>query len=230
MSLIDNFRSGAGAKPLQYQTPTAPGIAKKLEFAKAELAELERGVGDAALESVLGTSGAADRLATLNSQLADARANVETLTAAASAALARDDAALRAHRATLQKTQLNALRQHLAARDKAAERLSAAIAEAADAYHELIDRSAKAANTAHAASFDFDGAECERDPLIRSVQYELHRLSAEPGDLGGQGKALPGSIVSPDFQHRSADIPPLPDRLKKASADVLARITGKEPQ
>ncbi len=235
MSLIENFRGGSGAKPAA-GLPQAPAIAKRLDFAQAELSDLERQHGDAALAEVLGEAGASARLAELLKQLASARANVDTLTAAHIAALARDDAALRAHRAMLQKTQLNALRQHLAARDKSAERFSVAVTEAAAAYHELIERSTKALHTAQAAGFDFSGAEVEHDPLVRLVRCEMHRVSALPGDLphdmGGQGgSALPGSALPEmGFQHRPSEIAPLAKRMKQATAQTIATITGKTPE
>jgi hypothetical protein len=235
MSLIDNIRGGSGAKPAA-GLPQAPAIAKKLEFAQAELSDLERQHGDAALADVLGEPGAADRLRSLNRQLESSQANVATLRSAHTAALAHDDAALRAHRAMLQKTQVNALRQHLAARDKSAERFSIAITEAAAAYHELIERSTKALHTAQAAGFDFSGAEVEHDPLVRLVRCEMHRVSALPGDLphdmGGQGgHALPGSALPEmGFQHRPEEIPALAERVKQASALTIATLMGnKEP-
>lgn len=232
MSLIDNLKGG-GAKPPQFQAPQAPAIAKKLEAAQVELAELERQRGDVALADVLGEAGASARLTTLNRQLADARANVETLTAAHATAVQRDDAAIRAQRATLQKTQINAVRQHLAARDKAAEKLSAAIADAAAAFHDLLDRSAKAQ-----AAWPVGMGECPaeaalttNDVLRNFVGHELHRVSAAPGDLPGEGRALLGSrLPSMNYQHQPEAIPPLAERVRQASAHTIRELTGdKEP-
>jgi hypothetical protein len=232
MSLIDNLKGG-GAKPPQYEGPKAPGIAKRLETAQAELAELECQRGDVALADVLGEAGASARLTTLNHQLADARASVETLTAAHATAVQRDEAAIRAQRATLQKTQINAVRQHLAARDKAAEKLSAAIADATAAFHDLLDRSAKA-QAAWPVGFGECPAEAAlttNDVLRNLVGFELHRMSAASGDLPGQGRALLGSrLPGMDFQHRPEAIPPLTEKVKAASAHIIRELTGdKEP-
>jgi hypothetical protein len=232
MSLIDNLKGG-GTKPPQFNSPQAPAIAEKLRAAEAELAELERQHSDAALDSVLGTTGGADRLATLNRQLAAARDKAATFRSAHAAAVARDEAAARAYRASLQKTQINAVRQHLAARDKAAERLSAAIADAATAYHELLDRSGKAQAAWPVGMGDCpaEAALTSRDVLRSLVGYELHRVSAAAGDLGGEGRALLGSrLPSMNFQHQPEAIPPLVDRVRRASAHTIRELTGdKEP-
>jgi len=233
MSLIENLKGG-GVKPAT--VPTAPGIAKKLEAAKAELAQIEAEHDTAALDAVIDAPGASARYADLQKRLASVRDNVAKLESAHRAAVARDDAAIRQQRASLQKAQLNAVRSHLAARDKAGERFEVAIVEAAAAYRELLLRSEKAQASCPIGMDWPGGSLCERDTIIRAVQHAMHKASAEPGDLphdmGGQGgHALPGTALpGMDYQHRPTDIPALADRVKQASAHVIATLTGKAPE
>ena len=227
MSLIDNLRGSPGAKP--QHTVQAPEVAAKLATAEAELSELEAQHGGAALDALSGGSGATERLAGINRQLAAARDSVTTLRAAHKAAVDRDAATIRAQRAALQKTQIAAVRKHLEARDAAAVTLSAAIAEAAKHYHVLLERSAKAMAACPIGTEWPGGTMCEHDPIRRLVEHELYRASASPGNR--DGRAFPGAqLPGMEYEWQPAAVPPLADKISAASRYVMTELTGKAPE
>jgi len=227
MTLIDNLRGSPGAKPTHPMQ--APEVAAKLATAEGELSELEGQHGGVALDALAGVSGATERLAGINRQLATARERVATMKAAHKAALDRDEAAIRAQRAALQKTQIAAVRKHLEARDTAAVALSAAIVEATKQYHLLLDRSAKAQAACPIGTSWPGGTLCEPDPIRKLVEHELFRASASPGGHDSRdfpGAQLPGS----EYEWQPAAVPPLADKIKAASQYVMTELTAKAPE
>jgi hypothetical protein len=226
MTILESIRGKPGTKA---HTAQAPDVLRKLRVAEAELAELETQHGNAALDAVIGDAGAQGRLDTLTRNLASGRDKVATLKAAHHAAIERDEAAVRSQREAIRKTQFTAMKQHLAARDAAAVAFSAAIAEAAKQYHTLLDRSAKArAACPIGETWPYDTL-CEIDPLRLAVEHEIFRVSATPGDM--DGRSLPGARL-PDVkvQWQPEATVPLADKIKKASAYTIAKLTGKAPE
>lgn len=228
MSLIDNLRGKPGPKAAQPMPATqASAIVAKLQTAESELRALEAQHGDAALEAIGGEAGAQDRLETISAKLKGAREKISTLEAAHAAAVKRDEAMLDAQRTSLRKTQIAAMRKHLEARNAAAERFSAAMAEAAAQYRAMIDRSAKAMAACPIGSNWPQGTLCEIDPIRQLAQHEMFRLSATPGNR--DGRTLPGAALpSANVEWQPQVIKPLSETLKTASDFVIAKLTGKE--
>jgi len=224
MSLIDNLRGSPGTKPTH--SMQAPEVAMKLATAEAELRELEGAYGTVALEALSAAPGAKDRLTAAERQLVDSRQRVATLKAAHRAAVDRDEATIRAQRASLQKTQIAAVRKHLEARDAAAIALSAAIAEATKQYHLLLDRSAKAQAACPIGTDWPGGTLCEPDPIRKLVEHELFRASASPG--GHDSRDFPGAqLPGLEYEWQPAAVPPLADKINAASQYVMTELTGK---
>ena len=224
MSLIENFRQ-SGPKP-GAQIPKAPDIAAQLSQAESDYAALQAEHGSIALDAIAGLPGGSDRLQELQRDLATIGDRVATLKAAHKAAIERDEAAVKAQRAALQKTQLAAVRKHLEARDAAAVAFSRAIEEATKQFHTLLDRSAKAESACPIGMAWPHGSLCGRDPIRALVANEIFRLSASPGN--GDGRALPGAeMPSPEYQWQPAALPALGEKIGAASKYVLAKLTGK---
>jgi len=227
MTILETIRGKPGPKPAVLLAAQAPAIAEKLKAAEAELRDLEAQHGTAALDALVGEAGAQSRFDELERNLAKVRNNVGVLRAAHKAAVERDEATIVAQRTSLRKTQLNAMRKHLEARNAAAEKFSAAIAEAAAQYHAMIDRSAKAIAACPIGSTWPQGTLCEIDPLRRVVQHEIFRLSATPGNR--DGRTLPGAeLPHVNVEWQPEAIKPLAERLKEASEFTVATLTGKE--
>src|SRR5258708_6117758 len=134
MSIIDAVRPrrAPGA-------PKAPAVATKIAAAEQRLSALEAERPAVALDAVEGVAGGAERLETLGRQIETVKAEIATLRAAHSAARDHDEAVERAQRAQLQKTQVAAVRAHLAARDKAAEEMTAALAVACEQFRIMVE-------------------------------------------------------------------------------------------
>ena len=205
---------------------TAPAIAAKLQAAQSEVAELEAQHGDAALAAINGEPGAEDRLVAFDSKLKTARAHVATLQAAHAAAIKRDQSVLAEQRASLRKTQINALRKHIERRNREAEQLSAAIVELASHYHALLDATVKARGVVPIGSqwpesyFDFGP-----DAIRRLVAQEMFRLSAS----AGAANALPGAHCGEArYEHQPSAMPQLVERVKEASGYIFKTLSGKD--
>lgn len=201
-------------------------ITNRQREAEQKLADLEAEHRRVALESVSGVEGAADRLATIIQSMAETRDSIAILRAASSAATERDTAQERAQRAALRKTQLNAVKQHLAARDEAALALSVAIENAAVAWKTLVHRSEKARAANPVGGEWPSGSMCEFLDLRKAVEEELYRCTGNP-ELGARDQ-FPGADASFDFTHRPADLPKLVDAVKAATAHTLAILNGRD--
>lgn len=210
------------------EQPTAPSasppeIAAKLATAEAEVAGLE---AVAALEALVDSPTAKDRLAGIQARLAAARESAASLKAAYRTAVERDGTTIVIRRAALQKTQLAAVRKHLDARDAAAVALSAAIAEVVKHYHTLLDRSAKGMAACPVGTTWPPGSECEPDAIRKIVASELYRASASPGDR--DGRTVPGGqLPDGEYLYQPATIPAMEEQIKKASDHVIAKLTGR---
>jgi hypothetical protein len=205
---------------------SAAAIAGKLASAERELADAQSEHGEAALASVADTPGAGQRLTALTTQLSDLRSRIVTLKAAHATASAKEEKAAAASRAAIQRVQIRAVEQHLAARDRASEELSAALTQVAASWRVLLDRSAKAvAATPIGAAWPL-GSLCERDTLKRLVERELFRLA---GDATlGNTQSFPGANPH-DMRLLSQPeaIPELASELKKASRYTIDTLTGQ---
>lgn len=126
-------------KPPKPRTDLAAEIAPKLEAARAHRDELEKQATEAALADALGESGAAGRLAQLNSQIDIARRDVNQLEAAHRLAAHRDATARAAAEAKARQDQLGILQGHAEARFAAMVELCAGLEVAAKAYARFLD-------------------------------------------------------------------------------------------
>lgn len=222
MSLIERFR---GSPP----KPAAPDIARKLQEAETQLPVLEAQHAQDALDSVTGIDGAGARLSATVEKIERLRERILTLCAAHKAAVERDAAEDRSCRAALQKTQIAAVRSHLAARDAAAEAFSAAQAEACKQFKIMQERSAKAV-AACPVGFEWPGGSmCTFGDLSRAVAQEMYRLGGDP--MPPHKKSFPGAKLDfplkANLKGEPHKVPPLADSLKEASARVIRVLTGR---
>ncbi len=224
-SIIENLRR----KP----TPAAPVIQapevlQRLGLAQSRLEGLKAQHGAIALDAVLNVDGADGRLATLEKELASARADVVNLKEAHGAALARDEAEIIRQRASLHKVQLATVKRKLELRDQAAQELADAFGTVAKSWHTMIDAS-KAAKAATPVGTqwpesglpdlaDFDG-------IKMLVANEMYRVAGDP-KLGNR-QSFPGSAPTAGNENQPEAIEALVDRMKTHSAFVLERLTGR---
>jgi hypothetical protein len=221
MTLLETVRGRPAAK-------LAPrgAILAELKIAEAEVARLEAQHGAAALDAFANETGAEKRLEDLNRQLATGRERANTLKAAHKAAAEREEAAILAQRAALQKTQRAACLKHLQARDAAADALSIAIADAAEHYHALLDLSAKAQAACPVLTQWPDGSLCDEGSIRRLVGGEMCRVSVTAGNR--DGRALPGSALpGTEFEWQPNAIAPMAEQVKAASAFLASRLKGE---
>jgi hypothetical protein len=179
---------------------------------------------------MLAVEGADARLAALEKEIASARANVGKLKAAHGAALARDDAAILAQRASLYKAQFNTIKRQLERRNQAAQELQDAFGIVADKFKIMIEASRAAKNAtpvgttwpedALPALIDFDG-------IKLLVSNEMYRVAGDPA-LGNKF-TYPGAKQTPGNEGQPHLIEPLVDRMKAHTAFVLEKLTGKTP-
>lgn len=226
----DPAAAEAPAKPgflrLKPGAPIAPAIRANLADAQAKLDGLLREHGDIALEAALGTPGAAGKLADIDTEIATLRAKVATLSAALSAAEARDAATIRAQRAAIQRTQINAVKAHLGRRNNAAARFASAIEEAARQWKLLLEHSHKAQAANPIGGAWPTGSLCDLPALRHAVEREMWRVGGDAA-IGGKA-ALPGGNAH-EFQNRHdpAGLPKLADVLKTAADATVAELEGR---
>ena len=227
MTILEMIGEKPGPKPIQ--PLQAPEIETRLKAAKARLAELEAQHGPAALDAVAGSLDASEHLADLNQRLTKVREQVATLHSAHAAAVARDAATVQAQRTALRKTQINAIRKHLEARDAAAIALSSALEEAAKHFHTLLDRSEKALRACPLGMTWPDATLCELDALRALVANEMLRASASPANREGH-KFTDPTLPSLDYAFQPKAVPLLADKIKAASQYTIAKLAEKEAQ
>src|ERR1700722_747936 len=125
----------------------APGIEAKLKEAETKLADSERRYADAALAAELNEPPDVDHSKIVAVHLAEQdndRRRVKELRVILDGAQKRDEKERRAILAEHNKTIIRVCRSHLAARDAAAEALSAALGEAIKHYKVMVERGTKA--------------------------------------------------------------------------------------
>lgn len=210
--------------------PREAEIARQLSEAEDLLGALDLERGAVALEAMTGNASAEARLAEINRKLAPAKEHVETLRAARRAIVARDEANLREQRAAQRRIQINALRQHLGARDTAAEKLAGLLVEAVKQWRVLLDRSAKAQSACPIGSvWPVGGTECGDLEIRRLVARELFRVSDDRDGGNGNPKAFPGAqSPSAQYLYQPEALPPMVDTIKAASAYVLNKLASEQ--
>jgi hypothetical protein len=225
MSLIESLRPKAAV-----HKPQVPDILRKLETARAELASIATRHAEAALDALTGGADAIAALDSVNRELGMARERIENLSAAHKAAIDRDQAAARAQRASLQRTQINALRKHLEMRDQAAIALADIVGKFSVEYRKLVDHSAKAVGACPLGYEWPDGvALCIPDEIKVVVGAELWRVAdvRNPHEYrnGEHPLAPPGAAADQaDFIGYPTRTPPLAERIARATSAILARL------
>jgi len=228
MSLIDRTATALRGAGKQSWAPVAPEIEAKLAEASARLQELEKQHGDVALEQVLGVPGGDAKLQKLVSEIATARQSVEKLRSAHAAALERDATSLRAERAALYKTQLNAVKANLAVSDSAAEALSQAATEAVKQFRIMVEKRAKAFAANPIGGEWPDGGIAHVNELKRLVAQELFRLDGRDTTFGDQ-HSFPGAAAQDhDKLGTPGEVDKLVDVLKQNSAYVISTLMGRK--
>jgi hypothetical protein len=204
-------------------------LGARLATAEAAIPELERQRRPLLLDADAGLPGAADELARVTQLLADTRqvaADVRDMIAEATEREAETNAAARE---ALCATQLNAVRQHLRLRDEATETFVRLQADAIAAWRLLV-RHSEAARAACPVGRTWPVESlCLIGEVIEATAVELYRVGAHLDDIGRNVSGFPGGAVA-DFRLRGAPgaLTPLLDKVRGASARVLAYLTGKE--
>jgi hypothetical protein len=116
--------------------PRAPAVAAKLEAARMALQDLNRDVGQAALEAAENAPGGAKRLAGLRQQIAEAEREVVELTKARELAARLDRESSAAAAVAMRDEQFAVMKQHATSRLKKAAIVMEALATASKAYSE----------------------------------------------------------------------------------------------
>lgn len=227
-SPTDTTPPAAPPKPASSLFATAVSkVAPKLRAAEAALAALESEFPNLAFAEATGEPGAAEALADHRSRAAAQREIVQTLRAAHAAAQEYDSKRERAALASLHKMQMHSVSQHLAARDKAAMDLTAALTNAATALKQIYDRSAKAA-AANPSGSDWPAqALCSPHEIGRLVAHEIYRVTNE-GSPTGRCR-FPGGATSVRDIEQPWAITPLVDVLKGATKGALDILYGRTP-
>lgn len=210
---------------------SANEIRRRLKEAEDDLPRLESEYADGALAVIDGDRGAEQDLAPLRQKVLRARERVETLRAAVTAAERRDAERLAAQRAALRKTQITALKRHLSARDTAAQKLTAALADAVREYHLMLEHSEQALAIPLGGDVSvLEGSLAAPGEIRRSVAAEIFRISGVAETLGhNQIRKFPGAqCPSTDFADRPDAWPMLTDRFRRDTATIAERLAKVE--
>lgn len=220
------FRGPAPATTGRPDIYKAERVKPMLDEAEHTLAALEAEHGPLALSAFLKEHGADEALAAWHDRHQAQRATVDSLRAAHAAALEVDALAQRRAVASIRKSQMHAVSQHLAARDKAALALAVALENATDAYRDLVKRSGQARAANPAGGEWPSGTMCEPNALRDLVAAEIYRAMGAP-KADGQCPFPGGRVANPMLYQDPKAIPPLLDTLKAATAGTLDIIYGR---
>lgn len=217
--LIDNILNARRA------TLTPADIEARIGQAEASVEQIRAEHRRAALEAEAGNPGSSERLADTMQRLHAAEGRISTLRSALIAAREDDELSRRRLQAKLRKENLAKITAAFERRDRAGERLSQAIADAAVAWRDLLESSEKAALPVPGMDYPA-GAMTTVGELRRAVEHEFFRLGAVVLD---HNRDLPGG-KSPDFTVRDApnQIKALPAVLKESSRLVSAILHGDQ--
>jgi hypothetical protein len=226
--LVDVARDAvAGLVPLR-----SSEIEQRLAAAQAEHAQLQADYGAAALDAEAGLDGAAERFATIQAARDKAASRISDLTAALGAAQEAEQRERFALQARKRKRDLKAIEDALTARDKAAERIVAGVAEAVAGWRDLMHHTEAACQPIPEARSRYgEGFALGMNQLRRLVENELYREGAyrkRPGDDPGlhPGNFPGGHPPSVNLYEAPSRIPPLDKTIKEASANLLKLLSG----
>lgn len=223
MSIIENLTKGRDAP--KSHAPAAPDIRKKLDGLQSKLSSMQSQLAEMAFEAHQGSAEAARKFITTKEQIEQIKAEVSQLNLALKVALERDHAEVLRQRASLHKGQLAKVRKDLDARDAAARAMETALAQAAEQYKIVIERS-RAASLANPIGGEWPAGSIselhEIKPLLAAQLYKLM-----PGDVMGRLSPFPGADCDLDYRGLPDKIKTLADALSENSRYIMTTLTGK---
>jgi hypothetical protein len=210
-------------------TPLAPLRASEIEArlhrAQNEQAALNVGFDELALDAEVGVAGAADRFTERQAAVRACVAKIERLEAALKGAKDNEQRERFAIQARKRVRDLKKVEETLVAREKAAERLVAGIAEATSAYRAIQELTEQACRPVPEIRARYGEAWLlGMGQLKRAVESELYRQGAhrkKPGDDPGYH---PGSF--PGGKPPNADLIESPQRLEPLDVAIKNATTG----
>lgn len=215
-------------QPTAPDCPAAPSaaIADQITAANAELASLEAEYDRLAYGKVTGDEAAARAFPDAQAALAAQRDRVEALHAAHRVALATEQQAGQEAAMATRDAQVAATRQHLAERDKAAQRLSTVLNDTVQAFHDVL-RANAAAQMAVPPGFEIGPGDMLAIGAVKdAIAFEMDRLCRieAPSDLGAV-KYLPGCRPA-SLTASPLDQSTLIQRFADATSYILKRLGG----
>jgi hypothetical protein len=197
---------------------TIAEIESKLSQAQEAVGAFGAEYAEACLDQINGKAGAQNRVETIEAEHAKAAATVKQLSAALAFAKERDALKLRTNRAALAKSQLSAVKTHLAARDKAAEAMANAIAAVAREWQILVHRSEQAQRANPVGGTWPDGAATGEGELAHLVELEFARAcSVEKASPLPNQRSIEGA----------GTIRPLVSQIKDASTHIVQTLQAR---
>ncbi|HEV2549258.1 MAG TPA: hypothetical protein VGU20_18095 [Stellaceae bacterium] len=207
--------------------PDPADIRKRISEQEAKIASLVEQHADASVAWTSGT-GPIAAMHSLDADLAAARAELRGLQAAVVRIEEKEAAAQKASRERIYAAQLGACKHHLNDRDKAGEKLTAALELVDVAYNELLASSDRALAACPIGQKIPLGAMLGLGEIKHAIEREMFRLMGDP-EIGGK-RTFPGA-QSHDMKalNLPSTIEPLPVLLKRASEMVIATLKGGKP-
>jgi hypothetical protein len=235
MTILDTLMpKRRGPVPLIPDPPKAPTIQAKIDAIQADLAAVDEQIGQAALRVEFELDGADVELADLKKRRAGLEARLADLTAAHSAAVEVDRAALQRSRTAMFKHEIGKVKKRLAERDAQAQRLTAAIAECVDAWQSMWVANRKARRALPNGAGVWPDEVFSTDvKLGRAVMGELWRLSGhhplqaiddEHPPAFGFMKPPNGSIDAAPVNYKS-----LVDEIARSTRYITDTLEGTTP-
>lgn len=217
---MDALVNLAAPKP---ERPSLAELTQRLQVAKSRIPALERAHRAAALDSVSGLDGAADKLVEAGARLQAAKGEIETLSAAVAMADEQEREAAKAARMALNQSALAALRQHLGASASAADRLQRSLEQAAKDWDELVARRRKAqAIGVLANAIPEQGAALHEKELMALLAREFRRVSGNDAVDSG----WPGASRDFDILQNPAAVTPLAEEIRKANEYIVSKVVA----
>jgi hypothetical protein len=223
MSITEKMKAAFKAKPM----PNPADLEARIAGQQALVADIEQRHALASLDWAAGVRNAGERMQALYAELTAAKGELAGLEAAYKLALREKERTDAINRAALHATQINAIVQHLAARDKAAAELASLLEQVAAAYKTLVHRSDKAMAANPLGGQWPGGSMCELGAIKELIECELYRLAGDPS-IGGK-LTFPGARCGDlRFLSNPDAIRPMVEAITEASKHVLNVLKGRK--
>ncbi|HEX3920067.1 MAG TPA: hypothetical protein VHW60_22240 [Caulobacteraceae bacterium] len=226
--LIDRALSAVRSAPPPL---TSAEIERRLTATRQTLAGLVSEHPRAALDAEAGLDGAPQRLADNVAQQDAARQRIVTLESAMVAAREGEALDRTKLQARLRKENVGKVLQALQARDRAADRLQAALQAAAVAWRDLLTYSERAALPIPGLP-EAHGVVTTPHEIARAVEREIWRVGTWPKAAGASPGRDPrnmpgGNPHGFDFEEQPNALPKLADEMRRASDHAARQLTGE---